>query len=142
MQDVEVSAPKDGRARTRVNWLLRQLKNAPPSLIVDAYAARSRDSMSEPLSTANANPDLLLDASKREPSRFMLTLLAPMGTKRGEGNNGFPTSVLDVLTEFYETTAQSLKPWTPSAPKLRRDPEPSEPPVQPATAIAVPSATE
>ncbi len=133
---VEVAAPKDGRSRTRITWLLRQLKSAPPSLIIDSFAARSRDSMSEPLSAAIANPDLLLDAAKREPTRFTLTLLAPMGSKRGEGNNGFPTSVLDVLTEFYETTAQSLKAWTPSAPKLRRDPDAPEA-QGPTTAVAI-----
>lgn len=134
---VEVAAPKEGRARTRATWLLRQLKHAPANLIVDAYVARGRDSMSEPLSAAVANPELLLDPAKRDPTRFALTLLAPMGSKRGEGNNGFPTSVLDVLTRFYETTAQTMKAWTPSAPKLKRESEPTELPGQATTAIAI-----
>lgn len=34
---VDVEAPRDGRATTRVNWLVRQLKNAPDSARVEAF---------------------------------------------------------------------------------------------------------
>ena len=134
---MEISAPKEGRARTRVNWLLRQLKDkAPDALVIDAYPARSRDSMSEPLGAAVTDPDLLLDSGKREPARFVLSLTAPMGTKRALVSGGFPSSVLDNLNEFYGTTAQSIKPWTPSAPKLKR-PEPEQPAPAAASALVV-----
>ncbi len=32
----EILAPKEGRAKTRVTWLLRQVKDAPPSLRIEA----------------------------------------------------------------------------------------------------------
>lgn len=132
---MEITAPKEGRARTRVNWLLRQLKGkAPDALVIDAYPVRSRDSMSEPLVAALADPLLLLDSGKREPARFLLSLTAPMGTKRALTAGGFPTSVLDNLNEFYGTTAQSIKPWTASAPKLKRT-EPEQPTLAAASGI-------
>ncbi len=123
---MSVDAPKEGRARTRVNWLLRQLKTAPADLIVESRASRSRHSMSEPLVAARSNPDSLVEDKNREPVEFTLTLIEDMGRKRGEGSGGFPTSVMDALRDFYGTTAQNLKPWTPSAPKIHRTKETEE----------------
>lgn len=41
---VEVEAPREGRPTTRVNWLLRQLKNAPDSTRVEVFVAHGRGS--------------------------------------------------------------------------------------------------
>ena len=42
---------------------------------------------------------------------------------RGKGRGSFIESVLGVLKDFYETTAQGLRPWAPAAPKVRPVPE-------------------
>lgn len=118
---MQISAPREGRPRTKINWLLRQLKSSPANLVVDAFIARSRDSLSEPLFRVQENPELLVRPDRKDPIRFRLTLTAPMGNKRALGSGGFPSSVLDILAIFYESTAQKIKPWTASAPTMRRE---------------------
>ena len=119
-----IDAPKDGRALTRVNWLLRQLKDAPESLRIDTFAVNGRTvGASELLRDVRENPSVLIVDPSKEFRAFRLVLSAPMGTKRGRGRGSFIGSVLGVLETFYETTAQSLKPWSPSAPKVRPVPE-------------------
>jgi hypothetical protein len=43
---VDVAAPRDGRTATRVNWLVRQLKNEPETVRVEAFTAHSRGASS------------------------------------------------------------------------------------------------
>lgn len=121
MCSVDVDAPRDGRALTRVNWLLRQLKAAPDNLRIDAFAQYARGaSTSELLRDARANPGLLVGDAKREPRTFRLTLAGPMGTKRGQGRGSFVTSVTELLDAFYGDVVETMRPWSP--PKLREQP--------------------
>jgi hypothetical protein len=118
---VDVDAPRQGKALTRVNWLLRQLKAAPDNLRVDAFAQYARGaSTSELLRDARANPALLVGDAKREPRTFRLTLAGPMGTKRGQGRGSFVTSVVELLDAFYTDVVEQMRPWSP--PKLREQP--------------------
>ena len=39
---VDIDAPQEGRPATRVNWLVRQLRNAPDNVRIEALVARSR----------------------------------------------------------------------------------------------------
>jgi hypothetical protein len=39
---IDVEAPKTGRSQTRINWLLRQLREAPDAARIDCWAARAR----------------------------------------------------------------------------------------------------
>ena len=73
---VEVPAPKEGRPRTRINWLLRQLKDAPDDLRVDVQFNWVRATRSELLRDCRESPELLLmtDDSKREPKSFVIAL--------------------------------------------------------------------
>src|SRR6185436_2663549 len=41
---VDVDAPREGRSTTRINWLVRQLKNAPDSARVEVFLAHARGS--------------------------------------------------------------------------------------------------
>ena len=118
---VDIEAPKEGRPATRVNWLLRQIRSAPDSLRVDAFAQYARGaSTSELLRDARANPALLVADPKRDLRSFRLTLSAPMGSKRGQGRGSFVTSVVELLDAFYVDVVQAVKPWSP--PKLREQP--------------------
>ena len=120
----EIDAPREGRALTRVNWLVRQLKAAPDSLRVDCFSLHARGaSTSELLRDVRENPSLLVADPKREPRTFRLALTGPMGTKRGQGRGSFVGSVLDLLDAFYESTVQTVKPWAAAPPKLRTEPE-------------------
>ncbi|HEX2578062.1 MAG TPA: hypothetical protein VHK88_17065 [Aquihabitans sp.] len=121
---LSIDAPKEGRATTRVNWLVRQLKDAPENLRIDTFVVNGRSvAASELLKDVRENPALLVPDPSKELRAFRLVLAAPMGAKRGKGRGSFIGSVLNVLESFYESTAQNLRPWAPSAPKLRPVPE-------------------
>jgi hypothetical protein len=117
---VNVDAPKEGRATTRVNWLVRQLKNAPDSTRVEAFANHSRgSSAAELLATARENPaSLALDATKQLRA-FRVAATKPLGKKRGRGRGSFIDSVLDAVDEFYAEVLGSLRAWAAAPPKLR-----------------------
>lgn len=117
---VEVDAPKDGRANTRVNWLVRQLKDAPDLLRVDAYAAGARTSTSQLLGVLRDDVSLLIDNPKRELRLFRVTSTSPLGPKRGTGRGGFIDSVLTAIDGFYGAVVQQLRPWAAKAPQLPR----------------------
>jgi hypothetical protein len=119
---MDVEAPREGRAQTRVNWVVRQLKEAPDTLRVDCFANYSRGaSTSELLRGIREDPRKLIADPKREIRSFRLALSSAMGTKRGSGRGSFVDSVLHLLDDFYESTVQTIKPWSPGPPKLRPD---------------------
>lgn len=115
---VDVAAPREGRAATRVNWLVRQLRDAPDGLRIDAYATGSRTSTSELLRAVRENPAALVGDPKRDLRTFRVAASSPMGTKRGTGRGGFIDSVLTAVDGFYEHVVQQLRPWAAKAPQL------------------------
>ncbi|PHS06946.1 MAG: hypothetical protein COA78_13815 [Blastopirellula sp.] len=117
---ITVDAPKTGRASTKINWLLRQLKSTSPSVRLDSWGQRSRSSMSELLGAVRNNQTLLVPVDNREIASFSVSLARPMGLKRSTGKRSFVDSVLDTLDEFYGDVVQYLKEWQPAAPKLKR----------------------
>jgi hypothetical protein len=128
---VDVEAPKDGRPQTRVNWLVRQLQDAPDGVRIDCFAMHSRGaSTSELLKTVRDDPKSLIDDDKRDLRSFRIALSAPMGAKRGMGRGGFVQSVLDLVDEFYGSVLRNIKPWAVKSPTLREEAKPIEP-VQP-----------
>lgn len=115
---IDVAAPREGRASTRVNWLARQLREAPDGLRIDAFASGSRSSTSELLREVRENPFVLIGDPKRDLRSFRIAATSPMGTKRGTGRGGFIDSVLTSIDGFYELVVQELRPWAPKAPQL------------------------
>jgi hypothetical protein len=115
---VEFPAPSEGRALTRVNWLLRQLADAPGALRVDAYAHMARTSTSELLSAVREKPILLLADPKVDLRRFRVAAASQLGAKRGVGRGSFIDAVLAALDGFYELVLQALRPWVAKAPQL------------------------
>jgi len=130
---VEVAAPRDGRAKTRITWLLRQLRDAPPTLRVDVSYPLVKETTSGLLKSALEKPDALLWAAdpKREPRSFRIALSREMGTKRGKGQGSFVAESKKQVVEFYRLVVQQLKPWTAAPPKLPSPPEISEPVASP-----------
>lgn len=115
---IDIDAPREGRAATRVNWLVRQLKDAPGGLRIDAFTINARTSTSELLKDVRENPALLIDDPKKDFRMFRIAAASPMGTKRGTGRGGFIDSVLAAVDGFYEAVAQQITPWTAKAPQL------------------------
>lgn len=120
LASVSIDAPREGRAQTRVNWLLRQLKQSPDSLRVEAHAAHQRNATAALLREVRLDPTVLIQDPKKELRSFTVTLVTKAGTKRGGGRGGFVTSVLDILDDFYATTVQNLRAWSAPAPRLRK----------------------
>lgn len=115
---VAFGAPGEGRSLTRINWLLRQLADAPGNLRIDAYAHMARTSMSELLLTVRENPAVLLADPRADVRRFRVAATSQLGTKRGTGRGAFIDSVLAALDGFYEVVLQGLRPWIAKAPQL------------------------
>lgn len=117
---VDLDAPKEGRSRTRVNWLVRQLKAAPEGARIEAFAAHTRGTgAAELLRDARENPELLVPDNGRELRWFRVATSAPMGTKRGRGRGSFIDSVQDCVETFYGDVMQNLKAWSPAPPRVR-----------------------
>jgi hypothetical protein len=117
---VKVTAPKEGRPQTRINWILRQLKKAPEDLRVEVQFARTKESTALLLKDARENPKALLSPSdlKREPRCFILSLARPLGTKRGRGERSFVLETRRQVVSFYGDLVEGLSDWRPKAPKL------------------------
>lgn len=118
---VDVDAPREGRPTTRVNWLVRQLKDAPDGLRIDAYTFGSRSSTSELLKTVRERPELLIDDPKKELRSFHIAATSPLGSKRSTGRGSFIDSVLSAVDGFYGAVVQQLRPWAVKAPQLPKD---------------------
>lgn len=131
---IEVAAPREGRPKTRVNWLVRQLKDAPDNLRIEVRYPNAKETASASLKEAREKPDKLLFAgdSAREPRAFRLTVSWEMGAKRGRQQGSFVAESRRQAIDFYRLAVQGLKPWSASAPKL-----PGEAPA-PAADIATP----
>jgi hypothetical protein len=141
---VDVAAPGEGRATTRVNWLIRQVKEAPGQVRVEATSAHSRGASSAGLlRDIRENPSVLVPDATRELRMFRVALDRPLGAKRGRGRGSFIDSVLLAVDDFYGEVLQNIKAWTATPPKVR---DPGEtPPVPPAlisTALSSQDGTE
>ncbi|MDQ3933449.1 MAG: stress response protein [Actinomycetota bacterium] len=121
---VSVDAPNDGRAKTRISWMLRQLRTAPDDLRVDVAFANTRETTAALLREAHENPDRLLSPTdpKRLPRGFRLAYSRPMGTQRGKGERSFVAETRQHAIDFYRDLVQNLRPWRPTAPKLPEEP--------------------
>lgn len=117
---VEVQAPRDGRAKTRIAWLARQLKDAPDAQRVEARYPNARETVTVTVKQLRETPDKLLLPTdlKREPKAFRVSLSKELGAKRGRGPGSFVLESKNQASDFYRTTLQQLRPWAASAPKL------------------------
>lgn len=126
---VAIDAPGEGRPATRVKWLLKQLKDAPAGLVVEASFVNTKASTAWRLDELRDNPQrLLLESDPRRPPRsFTLTLAWPMGAKRGKGERSFVLETRKQTIGFYRDLVQDLRRWRASAPKLPDEPPELEP---------------
>ncbi|MGH8836274.1 MAG: hypothetical protein ACRDWG_14945 [Actinomycetes bacterium] len=129
---VELDAPRDGRPLTRVNWLIRQMKEAPSTVCVEVHTAHDRGvGTAGLLREIRENPGLLIADPHKEPRRFRVALSKPLGAKRGRGRGSFIDSVLEAINMFYAEVMQNLRAWSATPPRLR---EPAE--LKPPEALA------
>ncbi|MFT7839564.1 hypothetical protein Q5530_25760 [Saccharothrix sp. BKS2] len=142
---VDFDGPREGRPTTRVNWLVRQLKDAPETVRLEAFTLHGRGAgASELLRVVRTDPAVLVVDPAKEIRGFRVATTTPMGSKRGTGRNSFIDSVLDAVTDFYENVVQNLKPWTSTPPPRIRPEEVFTPPadVPPALVSTAPSSQD
>jgi hypothetical protein len=121
---VDVDAPKEGRQTTRVNWLVRQLKNAPADVRVEAFVMHGRGAgAAELLKVVRDDPGVLVADPAKDLRAFRVALSMPMGSKRGRGRGAFIDSMLAAVDTFYGEVIQHLKAWSAAPPRLRPEPE-------------------
>ena len=127
---VTLDAPREGKQRSRIKWLTRQLIDAPDDLRVEAAFPNARTTTAAALGAIREDPTVLFYPPdlKREPRAFVLARSRPMGQKRGRAEGSFVRETSAHAVEFYRDLVQNLKPWTPPAPKLRTEPEAAEVP--------------
>jgi hypothetical protein len=150
----DIEAPRQGRNKTRVNWLVRQMKDSPDTLRVEAFALHARGGTAELLRDVRANPEVLIADPQKDIRSFRVTQMSGLGAKRGTGRGSFIDSVMDPVDGFYGTVLQNLRAWSPGAPRLREEPQTpdvpvalvstalssqDEPDTKPSTAVAEPS---
>lgn len=137
---VAVDAPREGRPKSRITWLLRQLDDAPGDLTIEAVYPNARQTIPASFTEAKDDPGRLLYGPDpaREPRSFRLTLSRAMGQKRGRAEGSFVKETSAQTVAFYRDLVQNIKPWQARAPKIR-EPEPGpegaeedEPPMLPA----------
>lgn len=125
MASTRVDAPREGRSKGRVSWLLRQLSEASESLKVEARLARTSASLATTLAGARQSPDTLYPEAGREIRQFVVTLGKNMGLKKDSGRGSFVESVVSATEEFYRDVLQNLRHWKATPPKLAKPPEPA-----------------
>ncbi|MFC7563932.1 TerD family protein [Actinomadura namibiensis] len=111
---VEVPAAARARALTRVQWLLRQLTDAPPELRVEALGPGERTGPCELLANLVSEPGLLVPEAGAEIATFRLTLPTPMGAKRGTEESGFVRSVDMAMDRFHQRVLRALRIEAPA----------------------------
>ena len=116
---ITIDAPAQGKPTTRINWLVRQLNEAPGDLLIEAFPAWARSGPCHQLSAVRVSPHLLFDDPKKDLKTFVVRLSAPAGTKRGQGQGSFVGTVLELIDKFYIGVVQNLKPWSAPAPSVR-----------------------
>lgn len=120
LTSVTFDAPKEGAPRGRFGWLMRQLKEAPDDLRVEAAFPNARSTTAATLGEMRENPRALQyeQDPKRAPRAFVLTTCRPMGTKRGRAEGSFVRETNAQVISFYSELVQDLKPWQAPAPKV------------------------
>ena len=109
-------APSEGRPRTRVNWLVRQLRSAPDDVRIDTYFEGRRTTSSNLLGQLAAESGTaLLEDRRVVPRGFNVTLAREMGLKRGSGRGSLVESVSTLLETFYGTVRRIWKRGPPSS---------------------------
>ncbi|CAM3018455.1 TerD family protein [Prescottella defluvii] len=120
-----VAAPNEGTSGRRVSWLLKQLKDVPGNVQVEAVFSERGNETCELLETVRANPKVLTDNREGDVVSFSLEQTFPMGSKRSGTAASFVSSVTSSTDAFYGGVVQHLREWVPAAPKQTDQPRPS-----------------
>jgi len=120
---VRMKAPEDRQStKARVNWLLRQLHNAPPEnlhirLHWPGRGAHTQHSLSE------LHDDITLAEEDRpgiQVSSLEVCMVRHLAGRFTQSKN-FIVDLEKAIPDFYESVVQHLKAWQAPAPRMRED---------------------
>lgn len=112
-----IDAPDEGTSARRLSWLLRQLKDAPGDVQVEAVFSERGNEACEHLDAVRADSKILTEGRDGRIVSFTLQQGFPMGGRRSGTAAGFITSVTSSTDSFYAGVVQPLRGWVPAAPK-------------------------
>jgi hypothetical protein len=135
---------KEGRPTTKVNWLVRQLKQTNDRARLECNVLNQRgNGASDLLGRVRENPELLILDPTKTVRSFTVALNNSMGLKSGRGQGSFIDGLLAAIDTFYGEVLQSLKAWAAKPPRMREQTDTSElakdqevPPALVATALS------
>lgn len=117
---VVFDAPTDKGGKGRVGWLVRQLKEAPEQLVIEAYTKNARTGMAASLADVREDAGVLIGEDKKDPVKFRIVARSEMGLARRAGKKpGFARAIINSVEAFYGDILQNLAAYQPKAPQLR-----------------------
>jgi hypothetical protein len=128
--------PNEGRLKTRLNWLLRQLigNDLPPRLKVQvAWDRRSLASEADLSALQEDYKPLLIDSRGQPipdnamPRAYRLSWTTGLAKGRGRDGGHVLVGISSGVERFYRDVIEKLVPFVPKAPKLRSETQSEEP---------------
>lgn len=118
---VRMQAPADKKStKARLNWLMRQLQNAPvDDLHIRLNWPGRGPHTQHTLAELKENPALASDAKPQaQVNSFDICLVKQLGGRFVQSRN-FIKDLEKIVPEFYRDVVENLKPWYPPAPRAR-----------------------
>lgn len=136
---MQIAAPEDRqRTSARLNWLLRQLKDAnSENLFVRViWPRRSQDTICslEALRTDTRK----VEEENAQPPRAFEVFLVTTDSRRFAGRKTFVEELESAVPVFYEHVGQHLQPWRPKPPKPTKVTEETDKPLSDGSESDVP----
>jgi len=126
---IDVEAPTEGRPRTRVKWLLKQLmsQEVPDDLVIKVHWDNRRDWSQGRLQDLRQDVDSLLREVPPQALPRSFTLERTVGLPKGKGRSSAPVleGIAQGVVDFYKRVVEGIRPFVPRAPQLPKEkPEP------------------
>ena len=121
---MQIAAPQDRqRTSARINWLLRQLKNATSEnlFVRIIWPRRTQDTICS--LEALRNDIRRVELENAQPPRAFEVFLVTTDSRRFTGRKTFVEELETAVPVFYEQVGQHLQTWRPKPPKPSKAPE-------------------
>ena len=107
---MSTTAPRSGRPMSKINWLTKQLTDAPDSIRVSAHHAGSRtEATAALLASVRGDPAELVPPLGKDIRSFTVTHETSMGSKRAGSEGGFVSTMVKLANSFYADVVQVLR---------------------------------
>ena len=126
---VECPVPLDKGGKGRIGWLVRQLRDAPNTITVEAFTRNSPAAEIASLADLREDASVVLRSRDKPPVKFRVSHRTESGKGRRTRtvrNLGFADSVVDAIDDFYGNVVQHMRSPAPAPPKMAAAPVSNE----------------